>query len=60
MMPSTHPPFRNWLTRKGMSIKDFSAWIKNSTDPVPFCHWEEDIYAGNVINMVRLMVQLFA
>ncbi len=54
MMPSTHPSFKLWLKRKGMSIKDFSAWIKNSIEPSPFYPWEEDVYAGTVFDMVRM------
>jgi len=56
MMPSTHPTFGTWLKKKSMSVKNFSEWIKNSIEPLPFCHWEEDIYAGIVIELVRCSI----
>jgi hypothetical protein len=52
MMPSTHPEFQLWLKKKNLSIKDFSAWVKNTIDPVPFIPWEEDVYVASVFDMV--------
>lgn len=59
MVPSTDPSFKRWLDRKDLSINDFNAWIKNSVDPVPFCPWKEDIYAGTVIDMVKELFEKY-
>ena len=49
----TDPGLLNWLTSKGITIKDFTNWIDNQIQPKPYFPFSTNIYGCKVIGFLR-------